>query len=216
MPALMIMYHFHVAADHEVEGTWSIGRCRRWCSSGCLALAALRTLPPPSISLYGIVGASTTHQPQKSGCARMAQVVVCISHFAPYFRRNVADYDPRDVSFSSCEIVPVVVQVAQNFLPWDHLDVLTNLSWLRNELRRLILFMMGIVISWKYLLILFTGMFWSWKLFAFFTLRGIVVGVVQLHRNFLHVHWFMMMVLWVRSLLRLVVVVIVVLLVRHR
>ena len=67
-----------------------------------------------------------------------------------------------------------------------------------------------------FLMIVSTGMTWSWELFFFLTSRRIVVGVVQLNRHFFNVHRFMMMVMWIGSPLRLLMVMVVVLPVWHR
>ena len=75
---------------------------------------------------------------------------------------------------------------------------------------------MMVIFLMRLLVIMSTGMTWSWEVLLFLTARRVVVGVVQLHRNFFNVHRFMMMVMWIRSLLRPLMVMVVVLPVWHR
>ena len=146
----------------------------------------------------------------------MSEIIVRVAHLASDLGRDVTDDDSRHVAFAAGEVVAVEVQVVEDLLTWDHLDVLTSASRFRGELRGLVHVAMMIIFMSPFLMILSTGMTWSWELFFFLTSRRIVVGVVQLNRHFFNVHWFMMMVRWVRSFLCLLMVVIVVLLVRHR
>ena len=61
---------------------------------------------------------------------------------------------PRHISFASSEIVAVEVQVVQDLFTWNHLDIRTWLSRFWDELGRLIVSLMMLIVLFM--------MFMSW------------------------------------------------------
>ena len=118
-----------------------------------------------------------------------------VAHLASDLGRDVEDDDSRHITFAAGEVVAVEIQVVENLLTWDYLDVLSSTSGFGSELRSLVHVAMMIIFLMHLLMIVSTEMTWSWELFFFLTASKIVVGVVQLYRNFFNVHRFMMIVM---------------------